>query len=165
MDIISEELVEQTWQEVSAFSPMRGAKEMEKVSKEQPELLAFMMELTDDLDLEVRELAIYIFFVVYRMFGQAYGKSIAKVTAEEILNCYDKNEKFVLSLEGAHEKFFDRIANVQISEQPYVLKYVVDTLVEMPDEDDPIEITDDDVGILFLLFKTVVELLNDTTED
>jgi hypothetical protein len=49
---------------------------------------------------EVKELAIYMFVVVYRMF------------------------------QGAHEKFFDRVASVQTSRQPYVLKDVIDALME-----------------------------------
>ena len=46
-------------------------------------------------------------------------------------------------------------------EQPYVMKYVVDTLIEAPDdEDDPLPMTDEDTGFLFLLLKTVVEVLD-----
>jgi hypothetical protein len=29
-----------------------------------------------------------------------------------------------------------------------------------PDEEDPIELTPDDIGYLFLLFKTVIDLLD-----
>ena len=164
MDIISEELTEEIWQEVSAFSPMRGAKEMEKLGREQPELLAFMLEFSEDFPQDVKELAIYMFVVVYRMFRKPYGKTIKGLSAEQIMAAYEKNEDLILSLEGAHEKFYDRIAGIQISGQPYVMKYVVDTLVEMPDEDDPIDLTDDDIGMLFLILKTVADLLNEATE-
>jgi hypothetical protein len=33
-------------------------------------------------------------------------------------------------LEGSHEKFFDRIASLQTSKQPYVVNYVADALME-----------------------------------
>ncbi len=164
MQIIPEELVEEIWQEVSGFTPQRGGREMQKLGQEQPELLAFMLELSDDLDLEVKELAVYMFVVVYRMFRKAYGKRIRKVTAKKILDGYEKNERLILDLEEAHEKFYDRIARVQISEQPFVVRYVVETLVEMPDEEDPIVLTDDDIGVVFLLLKTVIDLLNQATE-
>ena len=82
------------------------------------------------------------------------------VSAEEIINCYEKNEHFIKSLEGVHEKFFERIAGVQLSGQPYVMKYVVETLMEAPEEDDPGNLTEEDIGYLFLLLKTVVDLLD-----
>jgi len=68
------------------------------------------------------------------------------------------------SLEGAHDKFFERIARVQASAQPSVIKYVVETLLEAPEEGDPVVISDEDVGFLFLLLKTVVDVLNAKTD-
>ena len=54
MDQIPEEMVEQTWREVSSFAPARGRKEMMKAGKNQPDLLAFMMEFTQDVDPRAR---------------------------------------------------------------------------------------------------------------
>ncbi len=163
MNPISQELVDETWQAFAGFSPARARKETIKVNKNQPNLLAFMMEFTQDLDQEVKELAIYMFYVVCRMFQKSSKKSLKRISPEEIINCYEKTERFIESLEGAHERFFERIAEVQLSEQPYVMKYVVETLMEAPEEEDPVILTEDDVGYLFLLFKTVVDLLDKTT--
>lgn len=66
------------------------------------------------------------------------------------------------SLEGTDEKFLERIAEIQISGQPYVMKYVLETLMEAPEEEEPIALTEEDIGYLFLLFKTVVDLLDET---
>ena len=121
-----------------------------------------MMEFTQDLDQEVQELAIYMFFVVYRMFEKSSTKKIRKVSSEEIIACWDQNENLMERLEGAHEKFFERIAEVQLSGQPYVMKYVVETLMEVPEEEDPVALTEEDIGYLFLLLKTVVDLLDKT---
>jgi hypothetical protein len=49
MEVISEELVEEAWQEVAGFSPSRGKIEMEKLGEKQPDLLSFMVEFTQDL--------------------------------------------------------------------------------------------------------------------
>ena len=163
MNPISQELVDETWQAFAGFSPARARKETIKVNKNQPNLLAFMMEFTQDLDQEVKELAIYMFYVVCRMFQKSSKKSLKRISPEEIINCYEKTERFIENLEGAHERFFERIAEVQLSEQPYVMKYVVETLMEAPEEEDPIVLTEDDIGYLFLLFKTVVDLLDKTT--
>jgi len=56
------------------------------------------------------------------------------------------------SLEGAHEKFIDRIACIQVSKQPYVMKYVLEALMEDAEEDG-IGLTEEDIGSLFMLFN------------
>ncbi len=164
METISEVLVDRIRQEVAGFAPDRGRKEMIRVGEKQPELLSFMVEFTQDSDQEVKELALYMFFNVYRMFQKAYKKEIKRISFEEITTCYDDNENLIESMEGVHDKFYDRIAKVQLSRQPYVMKYVLDTLFEGPEED-PIELTDDDTGYIFLLLKTVVDLLNKATDE
>lgn len=163
METILEEWVDRISQEVAEFSPDRGRKEMRKVGERQPELVSFMVEFTEDSDREVKELVLYMFFNVYRMFQKAYKKEIKTISFEEITTCYDDNENLIKNMEGVHDKFYDRIARVQLSKQPYVMKYVLDTLFEGPEED-PIELTDDDIGHIFLLLKTVIDLLNIATD-
>lgn len=46
MEVISEKLVEETWQEVAGFSPNRGRKEMAKLGEKQPDLLSFIVTFT-----------------------------------------------------------------------------------------------------------------------
>lgn len=165
MEPLSEELVEETWQEFASFTPTQVNKEAKKVAKGQPDLLSFMVEFTEELDQEVKELAIYMFFVVNRIFVKGYRKKIKKASPEEIIECYEQNEKLMESLEGAHDRFYERVASVQVSAQPYVIKYVVETLFEVPEEEDPIFISDEDVGFLFLLLKTAIDVLNKKTDD
>ena len=114
MEPIPEEIVERTWQEVAGFSPVRANREMMEIGTNQPELLAFVTELTDEMDKEVRELGIYMFFVVYRIFQKAHGK-IKGISCEEIIECYEHNDGLMERLEGAHEKLLDRVASIQIS--------------------------------------------------
>jgi hypothetical protein len=66
-------------------------------------------------------------------------------------------------LEGAHKKFLDRVASVQTSRQPYVVNYVVDALMEEEEEEegeDAIELTDEQKGFVYLLLKTVIDVLD-----
>ena len=161
MEIIPEELVEETWQEVAKFTPEKAYDEMMKVGKHQPYLLAFIMEFSEELEREAKELAIYLFFVVYRMFQKGSGKKIKRISGEEIMECYEGNEELMGNLEGVHEKFLDRIAKVQLSRQPYVMKYMMETIIEAPDEEeDSVKLSDNDIGFLFLLLKTVVDVLD-----
>ena len=164
MKPLSEELVEETWQEFASFTPTQVNKEAKKIAKGQSDLLSFMVEFTEELDQEVKELAIYMFFVVNRIFVKGCRKKIKKASPEEIIECYEKNEKLMESLEGAHNRFYERVASVQVFAQPYVIKYVVETLFEYPEEEDPIFISDEDVGFLFLLLKTAIDVLNKKTD-
>jgi len=163
MEPIPEELVEEIWQETAGFSPDQINKRIKKLSKSQPNLLAFIIEFSQDLDQQVKELAMYMFFVVFRMFQKSSQKKIKRISPEKIIEYYEKNENFIQSLEGVHEKFFERIARVQLSEQPYVLKYVTETLMEAPYEEDPILLTEQDAGFVFMLLKTVVDVLDKQT--
>ena len=160
MKPIPEALVEKTWQEFAGFSPDRAKKEMMKVGNSQPDLLAFVMKSSEEMGQEVRELAIYIFVVVYRMF-QKSGAKIKKISPEEINECYEHNENLMEKLEGADEKFLDRIANVQASRQPYVVRYVADALMEEDEGEDALVLTDLQKGFLFLLLKSVIDVLDE----
>ncbi len=48
---------------------------MKEISKKKSHLLAFMMEFTQDLDQEVRELSIYMFYNIFRMFIKSHHTS------------------------------------------------------------------------------------------
>ena len=159
MEGIPEEIVEKTWQEVAGFSPDRANKKMMKIGNSQPELLAFVMESSKEMGQEVRELAIYLFLVVYWMFQETHGK-INKISSEEIIECYKHNEGLMERLKGAHDKFLDRVASVQTSRQPYVVKYVVDALMEDDEREDAGALTEEQKGFLFLLLKTVIDVLD-----
>jgi len=158
MKPLSEEFVEKTWQQVAEFTLDRGNKEMLAMGKNQPDLLAFLMAYTDDLQQDVKELAIYIAFVVYKMFLDSSGK-IPRISSKEIMARYNENARFMESLEGAHEKFIDRVASIQVSKQPYVMKYVLEALMEDAEEDG-IDLTEESICSLFILFKTEIEVLD-----
>jgi hypothetical protein len=159
MKTIPEGIVEKTWQEVAGFSPDEAKKELMRIDNSQPDLLAFVTESSQEMVQEARELAIYMFVVVYRMFQKARGK-IKKISSEEIIKCYEHNENLMEGLEGAHEKFLDRIASAQTSKQPYVVNYVVDALMEENEEEDALELTEEQKGFLYLLLKTVIDVLD-----
>ena len=151
MDLLSEGFVEKIWQQAAKFTPDRANKEMLAMGKNQPDLLAFLMAYTDDLQQEVKELAIYIAFVVYKMFLDSSGK-IPRISSKEIMARYNENTRLIESLEGAHEKFIDRIASVQVSKQPYVMKYVLEALMEDAEEDG-IDLTEERYWFAFHTFK------------
>ena len=158
METISEKIVEKTWKEVAGLSSDRAGKEMSRMSKEQPDLLAFLMGSTDDLAQEARELAVYIAFAVYRMF-QTSSAGIKKILSKEIADCFNRNEGLLKSPEGAPEKF----SGIGLTVQPHVMQYVIEALTEEPEEPGLKPLSNGDKLLLFLVLKTVVELLDKKT--
>lgn len=158
METISEKIVEKTWKELAGFSSDRAGKEMSRMSKEQPDLLAFLMGSTDDLAQEARELAVYIAFAVYRMF-QTSSAGIKRIPSKEIADCFNRNEGLLKSPEGAPEKF----SGIGLTVQPHVMQYVIEALTEEPEEPGLKPLSNGDKLLLFLVLKTVVELLDKKT--
>lgn len=165
MKIISKDLATETYKEVAEFTDEQAHSEMTRVNKIQPNLVAFMVEFTQDLEPEVAGLAMYCFFTVFRMFQKSMRKPLEQVSHQTIVDCYESNETLIESLENTHEKFIERIASVQLSDQPHVMKYIVDELFEDSQIDENIELTEENTGYLFLLLKTAVDALNSTFDE
>jgi hypothetical protein len=163
MELISEALVEETWQEVAGFSPRLAEKEMNRTAKSQRELIGFIAAYTEDLSREAAELAFYMFFTIFRMFQKSAGGGIESISGGQIEQCLDQNESMLERLEGAHEKFVERVAKVEASRQPFVMRYLVETLIEAPDGDDPVFLSEEETGALFLVLKTVIDVLDQPT--
>lgn len=165
MEPITDEIVAQTWREVATYSQEMARDRMKEVGQEQPYLLTFALEFMEGLNDEVKEQGVYTFFVVYQIFRNGYGKDIPMVLPELIEECYEKNEKFVTSLESAHEKFAERATKVQISAQPAIIKYLVEVLIEESPHEDEHPLSEEEIGRLFIILKTVMDALNKSTSD
>ncbi len=159
MEIISKNIAEKTWKDAAGLSPEQAGREMTRLSREQPDLLAFIMGFTDDHDQEVRELALYFTFVVCRMF-QASPARIRKISQKEIIESLKANEELLKSTEKAPGTFPGSIAGVKLTVQPHVMQYVIDALMEGPEEADFKPLGNEDKLFIFLLLKIAVELFD-----
>jgi hypothetical protein len=158
MEPLSEEFVEKTWQEAAGLGPDKADREMRAMGKNQPDLLAFLMTFTEDFGQEAKELAVYLGFVVYRMFMGA-GGVIPNITSRTIMAEYNKNARLLKSLKGAGAGIFDEVARAASSSQPHVVQYVIEALMEESEEDD-LELGEEDIALLFVLLKTEIEVLD-----
>lgn len=163
MKVIPEDLVIETYNEVAEFTLEQAHSEMTGLSMIQPNLVAFIMEFTQDLEPDVAELALYCFFTIFKMFQKSNRKPIEQTSHETIVECYESNETLIENLDSTHERFIERIASVQLLDQPYVMKYILEALFEDSPEED-IALTEEDIGYLFLLLKTIVDALNKTID-
>lgn len=161
MEAISEAMVEETWNEVGELPPDEAQNQVQGLWKRQPELMRFMVELTEEVSEGACELAFYLFFVVVRMFEKAYGSGVQEVTIDGIVESFEANQEFLERLAMVQEKFLERLSDPALWEQPYVLRYVVEALMEVSEaEEDPVELSEQEFGYLFLLLKTVIDALH-----
>ena len=158
MTTISEDIVDSTWREVASFESREAWRAMEKVTKRQPALLAYVMAETRDCRSDAQELAVYLFFVILRMFDRLPGHRLKRVSIQQVERRAAENEAALERLGSARERFFERAAQVQAESQPHVLRYLTEAILE--GEDPELELTEDESGLLFLVLKTVVDLLD-----
>jgi hypothetical protein len=158
MTTIPETIVENTWREVASFASRDAWRAMEKVTKRQPALLAYVMASTRECGEDAQELAVYLFFVVLRMFDQLPGHRLKRVSITQVERRAAENEAMLERLGGAHERFLERAAHVQAESQPHVLRYLTEAILK--GEDPEVELTEEESGLLFLVLKTVVDLLD-----
>jgi len=50
------------------------------------------------------------------------------------------------------------------SRQPHVMRYVVESLMETEGGPYPVELTEEEIGTLFLVLKTVIDVLDDALQ-
>jgi hypothetical protein len=161
METISEELVEKTWKESSALSREDANRSMLKTCEGQPDLVAYVTTLTKSRDEEVKELAVTLFFVLYQIFRKGAPGELKRIPAEEIARYHENNLSLMQRLEKPHDKFVHRAARIQLAGQPHVMKFLVETLVEPGSLEDPLELSEEDKGLLYVVLKTVVDLFDE----
>ena len=101
-----------------------------------------------------------MFFTIHSMFEKRYGK-VRKIKPREIMRAYERNQQDFEKLQGAHDKFLERRANIFQADQPFVMKYLVEALLEREDPD--LSLSEDDEGAIFLHLKTAIDLLHSAT--
>ena len=163
MGTIPKKIVTETWQKIGAMGNKDAMNAMNSLSKKQPDLLAFILEFTQELHPDAQELAVYLFLVIYRIFEKHSSKPIKKVSAKKITNTYEEYHSLLEGLENAHEKFLERRAEAEFEKQPHITSYVLEALME-ENPDDPIDLTDDDIGYIYIILKTVIDILDDISE-
>lgn len=158
---IPEELVTETWQAMSAMSSRQARREMGEAGREQPELLAFVLGSISDCSPQAQELGIYLYFVIHNIFRNASQQALNPVSAAKIEQRLAQNEARLERLESAHPRFLERAAHLEAMHQPFVVKYLVEAIMEAPEGGDPLELTDQESGSLYLVLKTAIDVLDE----
>jgi hypothetical protein len=161
MKVISAELVEETWREVGSNSRGKAIELMSRIGRTQRELLSFVLVFTQELGSDAHELSAYLFTVIYRMYEKAAETRIRTIKPKEIQDAYEKNEKFMERFINADERFLKRAADSIASAQPFVVQYLVEAIFEAPENpEDPLTLSEEETGEIFLTLKTVIDVLD-----
>ena len=159
MGVIAEAVVEETWREVGALSETQARRQMDQIARSQPSLLAFVLGATGDLRTDAQQVAVYLFAVIHRMFEKAAGR-LTRATPKEIDAAYGHNQAFLGRFEHAPKRFLEKGAEHAASSQPFVMKYLAEALTEAPEGDNPLVLSEEETGLLFLVLKSVVDILD-----
>ena len=154
---ITEDIVQATWKEVARLEEAETRADITSLGQQQPDLLAFLSTYFRDLSPQARELGLYLFYVVHRMFGRAGLQVPQRISAEHVFDIYDRNKTLLKRLEGAHALFYDRVAKAH---QPYVMSYVLGALVKFGEAPGETSLSENETATLFLVLKTAVDALD-----
>jgi hypothetical protein len=161
VSVVLEDQVEAAAEEVCELMDVRVDTEMTRATSQQPELFAFLMELTEGHGLPAHELAIFLYVVILRAFAKTASRDIRPIEPAAIQKRLEENEALLARLDGAHPRFLERMALSEISKQPFVVQYLVEALVDAPYGEDPVELSEEESGTLFLVLKTVIDVLDE----
>jgi hypothetical protein len=161
---VSSEVMEAAWVEAASFSDSRGRSETKRAQREQPHLFEFVLGATVHLSPAVHALAFYVFLVIWHAFRSATTGKIPRVAAGVVERRREENERALSRFQGSDERFLERAAADQVSREP-AFRYMVEALMEAPDDpDDPVEMTQEERGTLFLVLQVVIDVLHDARE-
>ena len=157
MNKISAEIVERTWKEMSTMSPLNYPKLINKFSKEQPFILTYLIAVDgQQFNEDERELLLYLGVVIWMMMSRE-NNPLPKVTEKIIDDAEEKNIKMLEYLEGETETDFYETTDTILQDynQPEVLRYVVEALME--DDDEDVDIQEENIGLMMIYLKTVID--------
>lgn len=165
MQPITSEIVDKTWMEMSEMEVDGALKIINKMKKEQIELLIFLLSAGDDLENdEQRELMVYLGVVIWRIMSA--GKKKTPGIPHDLIGAkYDTNIQMLEYLADEPEKDFYKTTEmiIQNYHQPEVLRYVVETLSEDATEDKIVN--NDNIGQFFICLKTVIDCFDQVSEN
>jgi hypothetical protein len=146
--------------EDSPLARAMAGKSAERLLREQPEALAFVLAGTAHLDPETRAVGVFLGDIVFESFRLA-GRSTRPVRTTDFVSALRKNRQMALHVGRAHDRFAERYLRCSNTlKQPALIRYVTGVLLE-PDETCAHTIPRDELGPLFIVIKSMIDVLDD----
>lgn len=161
MQTISAELVEQTWKRMGRMPSEEVPRIIDRMDREQPEILGFLLGIDYDvLNEDERKLLLYLGTVIWEIMRQGTPRP-KRVSAKRMNQFIDRTDQMTEYLMGESADDFETsvVKIFQEHNQINVLRYAVEALFEMEEEDED-EIREEMKGLIFMNLKTIVEALD-----
>ena len=156
---VDSSLVDRTWRRLGALPPRDMLALQRQSGKLQPELVGFVIGYTSELAPGAIGLALYLMVVTIEMFRSASPRKMRKVKDAAILRLWRESEEAIrqsLAPDTDADPLSLLVAN---SSEPAVLEYVFDALTDT-DQDDPVELSADELEHLLAVLRTLSEGLH-----
>ena len=162
VDVIPADVVATTWKEMAAGSVADAGKWADRMTKEQPFVLAYLLAIGErDFNPDEAQLLVYLGTVVWQIFDRS-SRQLAKVNGDVLDRTEKSNAKMLEYLEGESEAGFVETVRGLLGgyNQVEVLRYVINALMEEPEEG--CDIRGDNMGAMFIHLKTVIDCFDQT---
>jgi hypothetical protein len=156
-EAITEEILEIAAEEVANYSDDEARSEMERISKLQPALLAYVMASTEDLRTEAQEIALYVFVVIHKAFENQFATRLQNAGMKRVEQICDANDEALEKMVGNEEDIMNA-AMLYAQKQPTLFGYITEWLLEP--EDDEVELSEDDQSAVTMILKNAIDVLD-----
>jgi hypothetical protein len=159
--MIPEDVVTAVWQRMASVSPAQIPKLVDQMTREQPQILAYLMAASEsDLDEDEAEIVFYIGVVIWQIMRENQPR-IHKVTESLLDDVEAENEKSLRKLEQDSPGDFVTAVKKFTNDypEPEVLRYVVEALIEEDEEENSSSVSEENLGLAFITLKNVLDAL------
>ena len=161
MTVVSDEIIDQSTEELHNLED-DGLKQMiYQMSEEQPNLLGFLLSIgEDELSNEEQEVLLFLGVNVWNAFKKV--KPLPQIPDEEIEKADKKNEEMLTYLEKEGEEGIAENAESMINghQQAPLLKYVISAIMEEDMEEEEPLVSEENKGLMFLTMKSYIESID-----
>ncbi len=161
MQTLSEKIIESTWKKMAQMPLDNVPQVVERLEKEQPEILAFLLAADYEvLNQNERELLLYLGTVIWEMMrrGTPRPQRVGEKRMDRFIERTDQMAEYLMG--ESPEEFEDAVEQIfKGHNQINVLRYALEALFEMGEEDEA-GVREEMKGLIFMNLKTVVEALD-----
>jgi hypothetical protein len=153
------ERVARTLSTTRAEGDSDSARSAERLLREQPEVLAFVLAGTAKLGLEARSVGVFLGDVIFETFRRA-GRTAQPLSTTQFVAALKQNREMACRVGQAHDKIAERyLRNSKTLRQPALIRYVTGVLLES-EPTCPHTVPRDELGPLFIMLKSIIDVLD-----
>ena len=155
--MIQRETIDKIRTNVAACSDEALEEEFDGFFRTQSEICDFVVDLTSTSSQRVRELTLYLSYVVYKALAEDGGGYGGAITSERIAAACRESEEWIQHLAEMEETEIHSAPLSTVGEEPYLIGFVI---TEVHDAiEDGLDLKEEEKGTVFFVLKTVIRAL------